>query len=229
MIEVVIGSYMILPSLFNYIVANYKRNKTIKKIKEKLDEKGYIVDKRMEKDIVRKIIVDYEEDYEDSDWHNDKALSFAPIIRWQLLPFNIKYLCGDYSYLNEVYLYYEDIVDDDEKVISFLEKRGYITVDEEKKKWINDRDNALKDLEKKYDNDIENENKDRKNAIEIRENDNLEMLKLKRKWLDEMIELKTKSQKENDNILEKEIKKQNNDVELDNLSLKYTPDKKKKN
>ena len=134
-----------------------------------------------------------------------------------------------YSYLNEVYLYYEDIVDDDEKVISFLEKRGYITVDEEKKKWINDRDNALKDLEKKYDNDIENENKDRKNAIEIRENDNLEMLKLKRKWLDEMIELKTKSQKENDNILEKEIKKQNNDVELDNLSLKYTPDKKKKN
>ncbi len=229
MIEVVIGSYMILPSLFNYIVANYKRNKTIKKIKEKLDEKGYIVDKRMEKDIVRKIIVDYEEDYEDSDWHNDKALSFVPIIRWQLLPFNIKYLCGDYSYLNEVYLYYEDIVDDDEKVISFLEKRGYITVDEEKKKWINDRDNALKDLEKKYDNDIENENKDRKNAIEIRENDNLEMLKLKRKWLDEMIELKTKSQKENDNILEKEIKKQNNDVELDNLSLKYTPDKKKKN
>ncbi len=54
------------------------------------------------------------------------------------------------------------------------------------------------------------------------------MLKLKRKFLDEMIELK-KSQKENDNILEKEIKKQNNDVELDNLSLKYTPDKKKKN
>lgn len=223
-----VGSYIILPSLFNYIVANYKRNKTIKKIKEKLDEKGYIVDKRMEKDIVRKIIVDYEEeDYEHSDWHNDKALSFAPIIRWIILPVNIKFLCGDSS-LNETYWYYEDIVDDDEKVISFLEERGYITVDEEKKKWINDRDNALKDLEKKYDNDIENENKDRKNAIEIYENDNLEMLKLKRKFLDEMIELK-KSQKENDNILEKEIKKQNNDVELDNLSLKYTPDKKKKN
>lgn len=63
--------------------------------------------------------------------------------------------------------------------------------------------------------------------MEIYENDDLEQLKLKRKMLDEMIELK-KSQKENDNILEKEIKKQNNDVELDNLSLKYTPDKKKK-
>lgn len=228
MIGVVIGSYIILPSLFNYIVANYKRNKTIKKIKDCLNEKGYIVDKRMEKDIVRKIMEDYEEEYyEHSDWHIDKALSFVPIIRWILLPFNIKYLCGDYSSLNEIYLYYEDIVDHDENVIDFLEEYGYITVDEEKMQWINDRDNALKDLEKKYDNNIENEKKDRVNTIEINENDNLEMLKLKRKFLDEMIELK-KSQKENDNILEKEIKKQNNDVELDNLSLKYTPDKKKK-
>lgn len=229
MIGVVIGSYIILPSLFNYIVANYKRNKTIKKIKASLNEKGYNVDKRMEKDIVRKIMEDYEEKYYgNSDWHIDKALSFVPIIRWILLSFNIKYLCGDYSSLNEIYWYYEDIVDYDEKVINFLEECGYITVDEEKMQWINDRDNSLKDLEKKYDDNSENENKDRENAIEICENDNLEMLKLKRKMLDEMIELK-KSQKENDNILEKEIKKQNNDVELDNLSLKYKPDKKKKN
>ena len=118
-------------------------------------------------------------------------------------------------------MYYEDIVDDDENVIDFLEECGYIHVDKEKQQWINDRDNALKILEKKYDDDSENENKDRKNAIEIRENDNLEMLKLKRKWLDEMIELKTKSQKENDNISAEEIKKENSNVELDNLSLKY--------
>ena len=203
MIGVVIGSYIILPSLFNYIVANYKRNKTIKKIKASLNEKGYNVDKRMEKDIVRKIMEDYEEKYYgNSDWHIDKALSFVPIIRWILLSFNIKYLCGDYSSLNEIYWYYEDIVDYDEKVINFLEECGYITVDEEKMQWINDRDNSLKDLEKKYDDNSENENKDRENAIEICENDNLE---------------------------EKEIKKQNNDVELDNLSLKYKPDKKKKN
>ena len=222
MIGVVIGSYIILPSLFNYIVANYKRNKTIKKIKASLNEKGYNVDKRVEKDIVRKIMEDYEEEYYvNSDWHIDKALSFVPIIRWILLPFNIKYLCGDYSSLNEIYLYYEDIVDDDENVIDFLEECGYIHVDKEKQQWINDRDNAIKILEKKYDDDSENENKDRKNAIEIRENDNLEMLKLKRKWLDEMIELKTKSQKENDNISAEEIKKENSNVELDNLSIKY--------
>ena len=203
MIGVVIGSYIILPSLFNYIVANYKRNKTIKKIKASLNEKGYNVDKRMEKDIVRKIMEDYEEKYYgNSDWHIDKALSFVPIIRWILLSFNIKYLCGDYSSLNEIYWYYEDIVDYDEKVINFLEECGYITVDEEKMQWINDRDNSLKDLEKKYDDNSENENKDRENAIEICENDN---------------------------ILEKEIKQHNNDVELDNVSLKYKPDKKKKN
>lgn len=81
--------------------------------------------------------------------------------------------------------------------------------------WINDRDNSLKDLEKKYDDNSENENKDRENAIEICENDNLEMLKLKRKMLDEMIELK-KSQKKDANN------------KPDTLSLKYKPDKKKK-
>lgn len=225
MIEVVIGSYMILPSLFNYIVANYKRNKTIKKIKASLNEKGYIVDKRMEKDIVRKIIVDYKKDkYEDKAWHIYKALSFAPIIRWIILPVNIKFLCGDSS-LNETYWYYEDIIDHDENVIDFLEECGYIHVDKEKKKWINDRDNALKNLEKKYDDNSEN---NKENVMEVYENDNLEMLKLKRKFLDEMIELK-KSQKENDNIQAEEIKKENSNVELDNLSLKYTPDKKKKN
>lgn len=214
--------YAVLPTLIDVIIVKHKRNKTIKKIKASLNEKGYIVDKRMEKDIVRKIMEDYEEEYYvNSDWHMDKALSFVPIIRWILLPFNIKYLCGDYSSLNEIYLYYEDIVDDDENVIDFLEECGYIHVDKEKQQWINDRDNALKILEKKYDDDSENENKDRKNAIEIRENDNLEMLKLKRKWLDEMIELKTKSQKENDNITAEEIKKENSNVELDNLSLKY--------
>lgn len=214
--------YAVLPTLIDVIIVKHKRNKTIKKIKASLNEKGYIVDKRMEKDIVERIIVDYEkEKYEDTAWYIDKAFSFTPIIRWMLLPSSIRYLCGDYSGDNNSYWCYEDIVDDDEKVISFLEERGYITVDEEKMQWINDRDNALKDLEKKYDNDIENENKDRKNAIEIRENDNLEMLKLKRKWLDEMIELKTKLQKGNDNISAEEIKKENSNVELDNLSLKY--------
>ena len=186
MIEGAICLYIFLPSLFNYIVVNYKRNKTIKKIKASLNEKGYIVDKRMEKDIVRKTMCDYKKQtYFDSDWVADKVLGFVPIARWMLLPSNIRYLCGDYSFLNKIYWYFENIVDDDEKVISFLEECGYIHVDKEKKQWINDRDNALKDLEKKYD-DTKTNNKE--NTIEINDSDNLEILMKKRQILDEMIE-----------------------------------------
>ena len=58
MIGVAIGSYFVLPTLFDVIVAKYKKNKTLKIIKSKLSEKGYTIDKRMEKDIVRKIIID---------------------------------------------------------------------------------------------------------------------------------------------------------------------------
>lgn len=155
----------------------------------------------------------------------DISLSYLPIIRLLLIFSNISYLCGNYEGDNKIYKVLEDIASESDDLIRILEKNKYISVDKEKQQWVNDRNNALKILEKKYDDNSEN---NKENVMEIYENDDLEQLKLKRKMLDEMIELK-KSQKENNNILEKEIKKQNNDVELDNLSLKYTPDKKKKN
>ena len=155
----------------------------------------------------------------------DISLSYLPIIRLLLIFSNISYLCGNYEGDNKIYKVLEDIASESDDLIRILEKNKYISVDKEKQQWVNDRNNALKILEKKYDDNSEN---NKENVMEIYENDDLEQLKLKRKRLDEMIELK-KSQKENNNILEKEIKKQNNDVELDNLSLKYTPDKKKKN
>lgn len=155
----------------------------------------------------------------------DISLSYLPIIRLLLIFSNISYLCGNYEGDNKIYKVLEDIASESDDLIRILEKNKYISVDKEKQQWVNDRNNALKILEKKYD---DNSGNNKENVMEIYENDDLEQLKLKRKMLDEMIELK-KSQKENNNILEKEIKKQNNDVELDNLSLKYTPDKKKKN
>ena len=222
--------YAVLPTLFDVIIVKHKRNKTIKKIKEKLDEKGYIIDEKAKKRIPKFVIKNYfKEDYVKSDWTLDFSFSYLPIARIFLIFSNISYLRGNCEGGNEIYKALEDSVSKSDDLIRILEKNKYISVDKEKQQRINDINNALKDLEKKYDNDIENENKDRKNAIEIRENDNLEMLKLKRKWLDEMIELKTKSQKENDNISAEEIKKENSNVELDNLSLKYKPDKKKKN
>lgn len=186
MIEGAICLYIFLPSLFNCIVVKYKKNKTLKIIKSKLSEKGYNIDSRMEKDIVRKIIIDCTNwNYFDSDWNNEISFSFMPFIRWILIPSNIKYLCGDYSSFNESYRFLEDIVDNNEDVIKNLKNCGYISIDEEKRQWINDRDNALKELEKKYD-DAKTNNKE--NTIEINDSDNLEILMKKRQILDEMIE-----------------------------------------
>lgn len=223
--------YAVLPTLIDVIIVKHKRNKTIKKIKEKLDEKGYIVDEKAKKRIPKFVIKNYfKEDYVKSDWALDISLSYLPIIRLLLIFSNISYLCGNYEGDNKIYKVLEDIASESDDLIRILEKNKYISVDKEKQQWINDRNNALKELTGKSEDIAELENKYNKVNDHTRLNISydIDMLKEKRKNLDEMIELK-KSQKENDNILEKEIKKQNNDVELDNLSLKYTPDKKKKN
>ena len=223
--------YAVLPTFIDVIIVKHKRNKTIKKIKEKLDEKGYIVDEKAKERIPKFVIKNYfKEDYVKSDWALDISLSYLPIIRLLLIFSNISYLCGNYEGDNKIYKVLEDIASESDDLIRILEKNKYISVDKEKQQWINDRNNALKELTGKSEDIAELENKYNKVNDHTRLNISydIDMLKEKRKNLDEMIELK-KSQKENDNILEKEIKKQNNDVELDNLSLKYTPDKKKKN
>ena len=223
--------YAVLPTFIDVIIVKHKRNKTIKKIKEKLDEKGYIVDEKAKKRIPKFVIKNYfKEDYVKSDWALDISLSYLPIIRLLLIFSNISYLCGNYEGDNKIYKVLEDIASESDDLIRILEKNKYISVDKEKQQWINDRNYALKELTGKSEDIAELENKYNKVNDHTRLNISydIDMLKEKRKNLDEMIELK-KSQKENDNILEKEIKKQNNDVELDNLSLKYTPDKKKKN
>lgn len=220
--------YAVLPTFIDVIIVKHKRNKTIKKIKEKLDEKGYIVDEKAKKRIPKFVIKNYfKEDYVKSDWALDISLSYLPIIRLLLIFSNISYLCGNYEGDNKIYKVLEDIASESDDLIRILEKNKYISVDKEKQQWINDRNNALKELTGKSEDIAELENKYNKVNDHTRLNISydIDMLKEKRKNLDEMIELK-KSQKENDNILEKEIKKQNNDVELDNLSLKYTPDKK---
>ena len=216
--------YAVLPTFIDVIIVKHKRNKTIKKIKEKLDEKAK---KRIPKFVIKNY---FKEDYVKSDWALDISLSYLPIIRLLLIFSNISYLCGNYEGDNKIYKVLEDIASESDDLIRILEKNKYISVDKEKQQWINDRNNALKELTGKSEDIAELENKYNKVNDHTRLNISydIDMLKEKRKNLDEMIELK-KSQKENDNILEKEIKKQNNDVELDNLSLKYTPDKKKKN
>ena len=232
MTEILIGLYIILPTLFDYIVANYKKNKTLKIIKLKLNEKGYNVDKRIEKDIVRKLINNCTNwNYYESDWVTESYFCFIPFFRWIFLPSQIKYLCGDYSHFNEIYLILEDIVDNDEDIIMLLKNCGYISIDKEKQQWINDRDNAIKELEKKYDEIEKSENKydNSNNIIKISNTDDIDTLKEKRKILDEIIELKAKTR--NDEIpSEARIIKhmeRDKDIESDTYSLKYKPNKNK--
>ena len=142
---------------------------------------------------------------------------------------NISYLCGNYEADNKIYKVLEDIASESDDLIRILEKNKYISVDKEKQQWINDRNNALKELTGKSEDIAELENKYNKvnDYTKLNISNDIDMLKEKRKNLDDMKKLKTREK--NEEISEKEIKKQNNDVELDNLSLKYTPDKKKKN
>lgn len=222
--------YAVLPTFIDVIIVKHKRNKTIKKIKEKLDEKGYIVDEKAKKRIPKFVIKNYfKEDYAKSDWALDISLSYLPIIRLLLIFSNISYLCGNYEADNKIYKVLEDIASESDDLIRILEKNKYISVDKEKQQWINDRNNALKELTGKSEDIAELENKYNKvnDYTKLNISNDIDMLKEKRKNLDDMKKLKTREK--NEEISEKEIKKQNNDVELDNLSLKYTPDKKKKN
>lgn len=216
--------YAVLPTLFDVIIVKHKRNKTIKKIKEKLDEKGYIIDEKAKKRIPKFVIKNYfKEDYVKSDWTLDFSFSYLPIARIFLIFSNISYLRGNCEGGNEIYKALEDSVSKSDDLIRILEKNKYISADKEKQQRINDINNALKELTGESDDitALENKYKNMDDTTKINSTDDINTLKEKRKILDNMKELKMKSQKENDNISAEEIKKENSNVELDNLSLKY--------
>ena len=211
--------YAVLPTFIDVIIVKHKRNKTIKKIKEKLDEKGYIVDEKAKKRIPKFVIKNYfKEDYVKSDWALDISLSYLPIIRLLLIFSNISYLCGNYEGDNKIYKVLEDIASESDDLIRILEKNKYISVDKEKQQWINDRNNALKELTGKSEDIAELENKYNKVNDHTRLNISydIDMLKEKRKNLDDMKELKTREK--NEEISEKHR-------ESSTLVLEYKPSK----
>ncbi len=211
--------YAVLPTFIDVIIVKHKRNKTIKKIKEKLDEKGYIVDEKAKKGIPKFVIKNYfKEDYAKSDWPLDISLSYLPIIRLLLIFSNISYLCGNYEGDNKIYKVLEDIVSESDDLIRILEKNKYISVDKEKQQWINDRNNALKELTGKSEDIAELENKynNMDDTTKINSTDDIDSLKEKRKILDNMKKLKNNEQRKDN-------------VESDALLLEYKPSKKNNN
>lgn len=211
--------YAVLPTLIDVIIVKHKRNKTIKKIKEKLDEKGYIIDEKAKKRIPKFVIKNYfKEDYVKSDWALDISLSYLPIIRFLLIFSNISYLCGNYEGDNKIYKVLEDIVSESDDLIRILEKNKYISVDKEKQQRINDINNALKELTGESDDitALENKYKNMDDTTKINSTDDINTLKEKRKILDNMKELKINEQKKDN-------------VESDALLLEYKPSKKNNN
>lgn len=211
--------YAVLPTLIDVIIVKHKRNKTIKKIKEKLDEKGYIVDEKAKKRIPKFVIKNYfKEDYAKSDWALDISLSYLPIIRLLLIFSNISYLCGNYEGDNKIYKVLEDIASESDDLIRILEKNKYISVDKEKQQWINDRNNALKELTGKSEDitALENKYNNMDDTTKINSTDDIDSLKEKRKILDNMKELKNNEQRKDN-------------VESDALLLEYKPSKKNNN
>ena len=211
--------YAVLPTLIDVIIVKHKRNKTIKKIKEKLDEKGYIVDEKAKKRIPKFVIKNYfKEDYVKSDWTLDFSFSYLPIARIFLIFSNISYLCGNYEGDNKIYKVLEDIVSESDDLIRILEKNKYISADKEKQQRINDINNALKELTGESDDitALENKYKSMDDTTKINSTDDINTLKEKRKILDNMKELKINEQKKDN-------------VESDALLLEYKPSKKNNN
>ena len=211
--------YAVLPTLFDVIIVKHKRNKTIKKIKEKLDEKGYIIDEKAKKRIPKFVIKNYfKEDYVKSDWTLDFSFSYLPIARIFLIFSNISYLRGNCEGGNEIYKALEDSVSKSDDLIRILEKNKYISVDKEKQQRINDINNALKELTGESDDitALENKYKNMDDTTKINSTDDINTLKEKRKILDNMKELKINEQKKDN-------------VESDALLLEYKPSKKNNN
>lgn len=211
--------YAVLPTLFDVIIVKHKRNKTIKKIKEKLDEKGYIIDEKAKKRIPKFIIKNYfKEDYVKSDWALDFSFSYLPIARIFLIFSNISYLRGNCEGGNEIYKALEDSVSKSDDLIRILEKNKYISADKEKQQRINDINNALKELTGESDDitALENKYKNMDDTTKINSTDDINTLKEKRKILDNMKELKINEQKKDN-------------VESDALLLEYKPSKKNNN
>lgn len=211
--------YAVLPTLFDVIIVKHKRNKTIKKIKEKLDEKGYIIDEKAKKRIPKFVIKNYfKEDYVKSDWALDFSFSYLPIARIFLIFSNISYLRGNCEGGNEIYKALEDSVSKSDDLIRILEKNKYISADKEKQQRINDINNALKELTGESDDitALENKYKNMDDTTKINSTDDIDSLKEKRKILDNMKELKNNEQRKDN-------------VESDALLLEYKPSKKNNN
>lgn len=134
----------ITPTITNIVLVNKKINRTINVIKEKIKDKGYILqDENIEKSI-KKIMKKYNSSYIDNMIYLDYLESFVPVLRWNCLYKNINCIKGIYKNTDLLYLVMENIIDDKDN-IKTLENQGKI---EKKKEVIDKRNKKIDELKK---------------------------------------------------------------------------------
>lgn len=180
----ILGSIYVTSSSFNIIMFEVKKRKTLKILKDNLQIKGYDINKRY----IRKIFDCSPDPKSDEKAQQLTELSglYSPIRNIFININNIQYLCGDYRN-NLIWAYYESLSDN----IDFLLDNQLIIKNKDAQ-WYEDRNMALKELEKKYDeipSKIADKSKDNiGKQIIIDENDSTEELLLKAQILSELIE-----------------------------------------
>lgn len=189
-------SICIVSSSFNIVMKKVKERKSIEKIKSDVLQKGYDINPKFIRNM-----------FKYTKKGNDKMLFQTDFENWScIVPglnligniFNVQYLYGDYRN-NLIYDFYETFGED----IDFLLDNELIVKNKDAE-WYEDRDNALKELEKKYD-EIPSSPKP-ESVVVVSEEDSMDELYEKFERLQEIILRKQSS---------------NNEIKTDNNTLKY--------
>lgn len=198
-----------LPITFNFIFIEYKSKRTNKICIEKLEEKGYKIDRRFKNTLFKELVKKYCKDY----FLELGFISWFPFLSLCDLYFNFKYLKGDYTGINYFYAEIEDIIDE-EDAINYLKKLKLIKEDKEKIQFVKDKNNSIKELMDKYD-EMDNNLKEEKNSTP-----NSEDIVFSKK--DSLNELNEKLEQ-----LQQLIKEKENEIPNDNKKYIYKPGNKK--
>ncbi len=201
--------WVVLPITFNFIFIKYKSKRTNKILREKLEEKGYKIDRRFKNTLFKELVKKYCKDY----FLELGLISWCPFLSLCDLYFNFKYLQGDYSGINYFYAEIEDIIDE-ENAIKYLKRLKLIKEDKEKLQFVKDKDDSLKKLMYKYD-EMDTNLKEEKNStlnsedIVFSKKDSLNELNEKLKQMQQL------------------IKEKENEIPSDSKKYVYKPENKK--
>lgn len=181
----------------------YQKTKAKKDAIKNLENMGYDVDKYYINEIFS-FFKDEEEEKKYNNKKDDNECFYIPLLNWILTIYDLKYLFG--NHINEPWWDNFSKMNDDK--IKWLLEKNVISENKEKMQLKRDKDNALKELEKKYDNiesvkpesiAVISEKEDDKNSVTIYSSDDLKTIRRKLEKLESIITKKFVVYMANDN------------------------------